>query len=198
MLKQKITSLMLGLLIITSMACNSECDEPTKVPLKQLSDYVSYTGYDTLRFLHNNTDTQVFIGQGINYFWVRKPAFDDTQCPEDHQSLSIQFKNQSNGDILTMEYVYDHNQFEPSMDYGINSFTYYKFYFMDHKWIIGSKLFMSGKPFIINGYSYPTLTFFTEGGDTSQNYLAFRNVFNGDFGGIVKIKQIGDTLTLIR
>ena len=185
------------ILLLTITSCSTECDEPTKVPLRNLKEYVSYTGYDTLRFLHNNTDTQIFIGQGINYFWVRKPT-DDTQCPEDYQSLSIQFRNQKNGNTIKMEYVYDNNLFEPSMDYGINSYTYYKFYFMGHKWIIGNKMFISGQPFVINGYSYPTLTFFSEGGDTSQNYLAFRNIFNGDFGGIVKIKQIGDTLTLIR
>lgn len=185
------------ILLLTITSCSTDCDEPTKVPLKELDKYVPYTGYDTLRFLHNNTDTQTFIGQGINYFWVREGK-SEPSCPEDHQSLVIQFRNRQNGNIIKMEYVYDNSLLLSQFDYSVNSHTYYKFYYDRFEWIYGEKIYVPNKPFNINNYDYPTLTFFTVNGDTSENYLAFRNVFGGDFGGIVKLKVLNDTLTLIR
>lgn len=133
MLKQTVTHLIIGLLLLTISACNTECNRVTQYPLQNLSSYVSYTGYDTLRFLHNSTDTQVFVGQGINYFWVRKPAFDDTQCPEDHQSLSIQFRNQQNGNTLKMEYVFDYFEF--------NNQNFLRFYYNDKSFGIDQRIY---------------------------------------------------------
>jgi hypothetical protein len=188
-----LTVLFFSTLLITE-SCSTECDNAKEYPLQNLSRYVSYTGYDTLRFLHNSTDTQVFIGEGINYFWVRKPAFDDTQCPEDHQSLSIQFRNQQNGNTIKMEYIYDEVMF---YDRGTtNNKTYYKFY--RNGVFLGEELDMyNTSPTIINGFDYSIVFIFSAIKDTSQ-YLMYRRPYDGGFGGIVKIKQIGDTLTLIK
>jgi hypothetical protein len=182
------------ILLFTISSCSTECDEPTKVPLRNLNAYVSYTGYDTLRFLHNNTDTQVFIGQGINYFWGRKPAIDDTFCPEDHESLSILFKNLLNENKIKMEYVYDWNEF--SRVRWENDRTDFKFY------VNGSNVWRDfyinrPGPTLINGYEYSNAIIYSQYSDTSE-YIMYRRPYDGGFGGIIKIKQVGNILTLIR
>jgi hypothetical protein len=182
-----LTVLFFSTLLITG-SCSTECDNAQDYPLQNLSRYVSYTGYDTIRFLHNSTDTQVFIGEGINYFWVRKPAFDDTQCPEDHQSLSIQFRNQQNGNTIKMEYVYDYFEF--------NNQNYLRFYYNGFKIGIDQRIY-NRNPMKINGEYYELLYFFAETPDTLK-YLAYSSPLINVYGGIVKIKQIGDTLTLIK
>lgn len=176
------------ILLLTITSCSTECDEPTKVPLKRLNEYVSYTGYDTLRFLHNNTDTQTFIGQGINYFWVRKPAFDDTQCPEDHESLAIQFKNHQNGDVIKMEYVYDYEEF--------NGKNYLRFYFNSINMGTDQKIY-NDVPINFNGYLYSRLYFFSESKDTLQ-YIAYSSPLTNGYGGIIKIKISNKTFSIIR
>lgn len=181
------------ILLLTITSCSTECDEPTKVPLKQLSDYVSYTGYDTLRFLHNNTDTQIFIGQGVSYFWVRKPAFDDTQCPEDHESLAIQFKNHQNGDVIKMEYVYDYNDFPNGYP---NSHTFYRFEYNSLKIDLYDQVKYYPK-LLLNGINYSNIMLFNNRLDQLvQVGLATPN--NSLFGGIVFIKNQMDSLTLVR
>ena len=178
------------ILLLTITSCSTECDEPTKVPLKRLNEYVSYTGYDTLRFLHNNTDTQTFIGQGINYFWVRKPAFDDTQCPEDHESLAIQFKNHQNGDVIKMEYVYDWNEF--SSVRSSNSQTDFRFYFNGVKFGVEQSSLRSPLSITIGGASYTYVTYFSNSVDT-LTYLAYKVPSQFQLqGGILKLKLSSD------
>ena len=146
-------------------SCSTECDTPTKVPLKELNKYVPYTGYDTLKFLYNNTDTQTFIGQGINYFWVRKPGA-DAQCPEDHESLSIQFKNQQNGKIIKMEYYYDWNKF--SNISTTNPMVYFKFYLDEMKFEFPPNTERSSGTITIRGISYSYVSYFYNEKDTSE------------------------------
>lgn len=187
---QILTCLIAILAMLKLTSCSTECDEPTKILLKELDKYVPYTGYDTLKFLHNNTDTQTFIGQGINYFWVHEPK-SEPSCPEDHQSLAIQFRNQQNGNIIKMEYVYDRNFF-----YNKDENTYYKFYKNGISFGPETRIY-DLSPTIINGVDYSISFIFSLYQDTSE-YIMFRRPYDGGFGGIVKIKQLGDTLTILR
>jgi hypothetical protein len=177
------------ILLLTITSCSTECDEPTKVTLKRLNEYVPYTGYDTLKFLYNNPDTQTFIGQGINYFWVRKPT-DDTQCPEDHQSLFIQFRNQKNGNTIKMEYVYDWNEF--SSVRSTNSQTDFRFYFNGVKFGAEQSSLRSPLSITIGGESYTYVTYFSNSVDTLI-YLAYKVPSQFQLkGGILKLKLSSD------
>jgi hypothetical protein len=162
---QILTCLIAILAMLKLTSCSTECDTPTKVPLKELNKYVPYTGYDTLKFLYNNTDTQTFIGQGINYFWVRKPGA-DAQCPEDHESLSIQFKNQQNGKIIKMEYYYDWNKF--SNISTTNPMVYFKFYLDEMKFEFPPNTERSSGTITIRGISYSYVSYFYNEKDTSE------------------------------
>jgi hypothetical protein len=176
----------LSTIILFFTACSTECDNAQEYPLQNLSSYVPYTGYDTLRFLHNSTDTQVFIGEGINYFWVRMPAEDDTQCPKDMQSVSVRFKNISTNDELKLEYVYDKIEFVNTL--SINSKVDFKFYFNNARFGIEQPSIRTSNPVAIGGKTYTYVTYFANSIDT-PTYLAYKvpSQFLID-GGILKFK----------
>jgi len=167
------------ILLLTITSCSTECDEPTQIRLSLQNYYVPYSGYDTLRFLHNNIDTQVFVGEGLNYFWVTKPPFDDTECPEDHQSLFIRFKNRNSGYTLTLYYVYDYWMFGKSnfLRFELNN----SIFINKVSTARTDSIYAAG-----NLHSIVNLVYFASQLDTSS-YL-FYKVPAGGFGGVLKFK----------
>ena len=147
-----------------------------------------YTGTETLRFLHNSTDTQTFVGQGMERFYVDYREQEDGSCLEEHESVRIRFVNPQTQDEIKMEYVFD-------PVFG-STFTFYKFYFKNifsGYYIENFLLTME-----VNEHIYNTLGAFSTTQDTST-YILFRfPSSDNQYSGVVKIKYPSDTLTLIR
>ena len=183
---------LLGCVFILSN-CNTGCDEVITVNLKDLHKYVPYTGTETLRFLHNSTDTQTFVGQGMERFYVAYRKQEDGACREDHESVRIRFVNPKTQNEIKMEYVYDRSfGSQPP-----NPYTSYKFYYNK---IFSGKLIDIIYPTTtmeINGYIYNSLSIFSLTEDTST-YVLYRYPYNNQYGGILKFKYPSDTLTLLR
>jgi hypothetical protein len=197
---QHLPLLLLGCFILSGLFtlsnCKDDCAEK-KILLKDLERYVPYTGNDTLRFLHNSTDTQIFVGQGLERFYVTTKKQEDDACPEDHESVRIWFKNTQNNDEIKMEYIFDNVNFNGYT--GVNYQTFYHFYYNNIN--IGKQVsFKYPSPTItINGREYPTLALFIfSNAPDTLSYLMFRRPIDNDNSGILKIKYPGDTLTIIR
>jgi len=107
--------------------------------------------------------------------------------------VRIRFINPKTQDEIKMEYVYDRSfGSQPP-----NPYTSYKFYYNK---IFSGKLIdiiYSTTTMEINGYIYNSLSIFSLTEDTST-YVLYRYPYNNQYGGILKIKYPGDTLTLIR
>jgi hypothetical protein len=161
--------------LFTLSNCKDDCAEK-KIPLKDLQLYVPYNGNDTLRFLRNSTDTQIFVGQGLERFYVTTKKQEDDACPEDHESVRIRFKNTQNNNEIKMEYIF---YYKESFSGGLVD------------------ILTSSTSLNINGYIYNSLSIFSLSKDT-LTYVLFRFPYNNEYGGILKLKYPQDTLTLIR
>ena len=180
---------------LTLNNCNRKCDEVITVNLKDLHKYVPYSGTETLRFLHNNTDTQTFVGQGMERFYVGYRKQEDGACLEEHESVRIRFVNPKTQNEIKMEYVYDRTDFS-NYTSPLNPFTSFRFFYKSEN--LGKQLVWTNEQHVeINSFQYNHVGFFTKAPDT-PNYLAYRFPITIDYSGIIKIKHTGDTLTLIR
>ena len=176
--------------------CKDEC-VPEKIYLKDLHKYVPYTGTETLRFLHNNTDKQTFVGQGMEHFYVANKRQQDDGCYQDHESVRIRFVNPQTQDEIKMEYLFDEGAF--SGVYSLNENTSYKIYYKN-KFSGGEVSLKHGNSHIgINNFLYRTngLILLSLSNDT-PSYIYYRIPYDGEPAGILKIKYPSDTLTLIR
>lgn len=181
----KIT-LILFSIVVTICNCKNECT-PEKINIVDLPKYIPYTGNDTLRFLYNNTDTQTFIGQGLERFFVDSRIQPEDQCYQQHESVRITFVNQLSSDEIKMEYVFDKIYFDEARSFLENKFTYYKFYFNNTRY--GSVLVNGDLHFrnvIANGVNYNYINVFKYYSDTTY-YFAFRRPVDNNFSGIIKI-----------
>ena len=182
---------------LTLNNCNRKCDEVITVNLKDLHKYVPYSGTETLRFLHNNTDTQTFVGQGMERFYVGYRKQEDGACLEEHESVRIRFVNPKTQNEIKMEYVYDRSAF--SGVYSSNDNTYYKIYYKNN-FLGGLVSIQYSDDYIeINSFLYKTngLLLLSLSNDT-PSYIYYRIPYDGEPAGILKIKYPSDTLTLIR
>ncbi len=60
--------------------------------------FIPYSGHDTLKFLRNNVDTHVFIGQGREYYYNIIPEIYSHDCDPDIlklQGYTIKYKGQT-------------------------------------------------------------------------------------------------------
>jgi len=182
---QILLNLIVCLSLFTLSNCKDNCSDK-KIPLKDLNTYVPYTGNDTLRFLRNSTDTQTFVGQGLERFYITDGPSEDDDCPEDYESVRIRFVNPQTQDEIKMEYAY----------YSYQNTNIFIFYYKNKD--VGSRLFSTLKNKVeINSFFYDYVNYYSESLDT-LSYLAFRSAAYPGYGGILKIKYPGDTLTLLR
>ena len=171
--------------VFTLSNCKDKCI-PEKIYIKDLHKYVPYTGAEILRFLHNNTDTQTFVGQGIERFYVDAKRQQDDGCYQQHESVRIRFVNTQTQAEIKMEYVYDISQ-------GGNTLRlYYKGNSVGgiQYWTLKNKV-------EINLFLYDYVSYYSSSPDT-LNYLAYRSAFYSGYSGILKFKYPSDTLTLLR
>jgi hypothetical protein len=178
--------------LFTLSNCKDDCDRVIRTNLVDLDKYVPYTGNDTVRFLRNSSDTQIFVGQGLERFYVKHKKQEDYACPEEHESVRIRFKNTQNNNEIKMEYIFD-----PSFgSQPPNPNTSYKFYYNSID--LGERQFSTYEDKIeINSFFYDYVNFYSTSSDTIY-YLAFKSANYPGYPGILKIKYLGDTLTLIR
>jgi len=157
---------------------------------------VPYTGNDTLRFLHNNTDTQTFVGQGLERFYVSSRRQQDTKCSEeDHESIRIRFVNPQTQDEIKMEYSYD---IKFSDIFSLNAKTYYKFYPFHKNYGEFITIKYDTNAIEINNmkYSKQGLILFGLSQDTTE-YIYYRIPIDNNPSGIIKIKSFADTFLII-
>jgi hypothetical protein len=197
---QHLPLLLLGCFILSSLFtlsnCKDDCAEK-KILLKDLERYVPYTGNDTLRFLHNSSDTQIFVGQGLERFYVKHKKQEDYACPEEHESVRIRFKNIQTNDEIKMEYVFDLTEFSVSSS-ADNSYTNYKFY--SNNAYYGSVLTKDDLKYSTvksNDKVFNYIRFFYYPNNKTY-FFAYRPPVDGNYSGIVKIKRQSDTLEIIQ
>jgi hypothetical protein len=174
-----------GLFILSN--CKDDCDRVIRTNLVDLDKYVPYTGNDTLRFLRNSTDTQIFVGQGLERFYVSGGKNSNADCPEDHESVRIRFLNIKNAKEITLIYKYD-------LSDGVNEFEFYYQNENFNNYIIEAT---NKSKITVNGVDYLYVAYHSSSSDTSR-YLAFCYPPQNGNIGIVKVKYPQDTLTLIR
>ena len=182
--------------ILTLSNCNRECDEVITVNLKDLHKYVPYTGTESLRFLHNSTDTQTFVGQGMERFYVANKRQQDDGCYQNHESVRIRFVNPQTQHEIKMEYVFDKTDFNVSSS-ADNSYINYKFYYNNIYYgsvlskddLKYSTIESNSKMYnYIRSFHYPKNKLY---------FFAYRPPVDGNYSGIVKIKTENDTLETI-
>lgn len=177
---KKIHLLFYFLLAIFYTSCSEDCDTPTIIPINAHSGYVPpYTGNDTIVFLHNNTDTQIYIGSGILDFDINIPG-SETKCPEKYQGASYYFRCFSNNNVIHFTYTptvsgthkyYFNGQKSGDMDLGL-------FYNV-----------------VINGKIYSQVYYSSADNDFTRYFCIRADSIEGQ---ILKILYPGDTLTILK
>jgi hypothetical protein len=141
--------------------------------LSSKSSYVPYQGTEQIKFLHNNSDTQVFIGQGSETYYITEPAITEGDCAKDYESVRVKFLNQTTNDLITLAYERDRSLFSinPSYGHSDNQYTYYKVSYKNKTF--NTEVFTSiNNTIIINNVGYQAVTYI--GGDTTSNYVGYK------------------------
>jgi hypothetical protein len=181
------TALLFFVLILDSCA---KCDKDVmRITEKKLSEIIPYSGSETLKFLHNNSDTQLFVGQGRERFIVDAPRAED--CPIPYEGYRIHFRNITTGENITVEYSYQNDAHYTAYSFGYKG----KFISQSSGHIWGGL----GTSLIVNAHEYYYITYYANSID-SANYFAICHPRINENARqlLIKIKFPGDTLTLIR
>jgi hypothetical protein len=176
-MKTKIYSILFFALTLSSaltLSCcknnDNHCPSTNqKVNLSRKDAFMPYQGNETLKFFHNNLDTQIFVGQGKETYYTTEYASQEGECAKDYENVRIKFLNQASNDILIIDYTRDANTF--TYNQSSNPYTFYK---VSYKNVLYKNvLYYSNSNFItINGFAYDYV-FFT-GNDTISNYTTLR------------------------
>ena len=131
-MKTKTSSIFYAAFILASVLLFGECKQEhtcpspnAKVYLQYSNQFVPYQGNEQLKFLHNNTDTQIFIGQGKTSYFINDNTASDMGCSKDHESTKINFINNTSKDTFLFKYEFDNALFPSSSSW--NNYTFYKF-----------------------------------------------------------------------
>ncbi|MFI5220758.1 MAG: hypothetical protein ACHQK8_00415 [Bacteroidia bacterium] len=156
--------------------CNNErlCPNPNaKVFLVYRDNYIPYQGNEKLKFLHNNLDTQIFIGQSKETYYTTEGASNDGECPKDYEDVRVKFLNQTTNDIFTLAYERAKTMFSPnpSQGYSDNLYTYYKLTYKNKTY--STEYYNSNyNQVFINNVGYIGVAYI--GTDSTSNYVAYR------------------------
>ena len=167
---------------------DDHCPNPNvKVSLLYRDDYVPYQGNEKLKFLHNNSDTQIFIGQGKETYYVTEGISAQGECPKDYESVRVKFLNQTTNDLFTLAYERDKTSFPNIVDW--NNYTFYKIAYKGK--IFKNQIYNYNNDSIhINNVFYKHVLII--GFDTTSNYIAYRGGI-----GVLKIKMDSENWDLI-
>jgi len=186
--KTPLLSLVFIAFVITAVpACNNRtCNE---YEIHSYPGGKDYYGFDTLKFLHNSFDTQVFVGQGNERFYVETGISDEGDCPDKYESERLRFVNPKTKDEIVSEF----RKFPREDVYGYGRRFYYKNKIIANLEVSNELLIAD-----INGATYNRLSIYSLNLDTITYLLFNHSKLGSPDHGIVKIKFPGDTLTLIR
>ena len=168
--------------VFTLGNCKDDCKEE-KIYIQDFYGQVPYLGTDTLRFLRNNADTQVFIGQGLERYFI--PQEIKGECTKHYEAVRIRFKNVVDNNDLVLECYYDFKFYERVL----------RFFYKETDFGPLSDNLQNN--FMVNGQVYHYIGLYTNSKDT-LSYLAYTRFNNNGYRGFLKIKYPGDTLTIIR
>lgn len=157
-----------------------ECDTVQVIPLNSHRGYIPpYNGNDTLMFLHNGDDTQIYVGQGISYFGIYVPG-DDTKCPQKYEGASYRFNCTSNNNTIHFTYSPTATNTHHFYFNGVSS---------------GGEIYGLFYNVLINDVSYSKVYYSSLDDKLSQYFCIRADSLEGE---IIKIKYPTDTLTLIK
>jgi uncharacterized protein YpmB len=143
------------------------------VNLSRKDAFMPYQGNEQLNFLHNNTDTQIFIAQGKETYYTTEGISQEGECNKDYEDVRVKFVNQTTNDIFTLAYERDKSIFSvnPSYGHSENQYTYYKISYKNKNY--NTEIYNSiNNAIIINNVSYEAVTYI--GTDTLSNYVAYK------------------------
>lgn len=179
------------LMLICCMAsltnCGDDgCDKSIIHPFPGGRDYI---GDDTLTFLNNNNDTQVFIGQGFERFYVKEGKRDEYDCADEYESERLRFVDTKTQDEIISEFIYAPKS---------NVSRYGRRFYYKNKLIADEEVSKTLLTLEINGDIYNRVSIYSQSPDTLA-YVIFNHTSLGSVNhGIIKIKSSDEILTLIQ
>ena len=183
-MKNKEYSILIYALVISSTFFSCSCKQEQTCPnpnqrtsFAQQGFTVDYQGNESLRFLHNKSDTQTFIGQGKKTYYTTV-AGNDLGCAQDYEACTITFINKITNDAFN--YLLENKR--------------YQYKFKDS--IFDDFLFSTGSNIVtINNITYSNVGYFIRKNitnDTNSSYMAYT-----PSKAFIKIKLNGEIWELI-
>jgi hypothetical protein len=171
-MKTKIYSILFSALtlscVLTLSCCKNDSGCPStnaKVYITNGNSAIPYQGNEHLKFLHNNTDTQIFIAQGKETYYITEGITQEGECNKDYESIRVKFLNQTTNDILEYRYERDKSLFGGGA--RVNLYTGFKFLYLGKLYI--NEFFIASDSLLIGNQKYPFVAFY---GIDTDNYIA--------------------------
>ena len=120
-----ICRVVLCICVFCSCKQDHSCPNPNEKVALTPGNHVSYQGNEQIKFLHNNADTQVFVGQGKETYYITEEVTKEGECAKDHESTKVKFQNTTTLNILEYRYEWDKNLFGGGA--RVNAYTGFKF-----------------------------------------------------------------------
>ena len=179
-------------------ACNQESDCDVDIlhyassQLKSNTEPIyPLTGRDTLKFLYNNKDTQVYVGQGVQSGWKLIDGGDPTICDDKYEYLIYAYDCISTTNFnFRVEYYPYRASINPIQDLKMR--CYFKNVY------VGDYLVSSFNDSVeINKRWYYEPNYISNGPDTFQYFMLSQKQKNADVY-FLKIKYLNNELTLLK
>jgi hypothetical protein len=188
-----LTSILIAIvatMLLYLTACSD--DECTELRTENLfRTYIPYNGTETLKFLHNNTDTHTIkVYNKETYYTVEERIGDEGSCPTQYQAFKVNLLNQNTNQVFTLKYERDPSLF-PYNSYGMSGHAHAFFKFSGDNAFFFKELLQSSKDStIVLGKKYIIGRII--GGDTASNFIQYINAI-----GIIRIIIKGEKWELI-
>lgn len=184
-----LNSIIITLFSVLLSSCNKE-SKCTGVNYSYLTEsqksntFSPYHGSDTLLFLYNNKDTQIYVGQGAQSGWQLVPGGDPSLCDSKYENLIYTY-NCINAIGFTFRLEYHKYG-------GYSSFLFKNVNVGEYKIsaIVGDSISINN-----NWYYEP---YYRANGPDTVQYFMFCTRSKNPNVGILKIKYLNNELTLIK
>ena len=161
------------MLLYLTACSDDECTELRTENLSKLVPFIHFNGNETFKYLHNNTDTHIFIFfNKETYFIEEKRSGDEGSCPTRYEAVKVSILNQTTNQQYLFQYERDKSIFprEPSPGAIGHEYAYYKF--SGTNVFFFKELYKSSKDsIVILGRKYPIGIIV--GGDTASNNIQY-------------------------
>ncbi len=196
-MKSFFNSLILLLISFSISSCNKEVDCDTVISYSVSDDtkkqaIAPLTGYDTFRFLFNNTDTQIYVGQGVKSAWIYEVMRTPGECDQKYEYLIYNYNCiNHNGFSFRMEY------YPYSLSWSLGQLLPTKYYF--NNTYAGDYLIPStnNDSLLFNNSWFHEPEIVGNGPDTIK-YFMFCNLKKNPGYYFLKIKYPNSELTLLK